>query len=276
MYNTLISADDLRDHYLSEHWRILDCRFRLNDTDAGRRMYEAGHLPGALYVHLDNDLSERVVPGITGRHPLPSPDDAAALFSRLGIDDQTQVVAYDDAGGAIAARVWWMLQWLGHDAAAVLNGGLPAWTQKFPLSRAEVSVTPRKFFPRLRENWTLDGDAIASIRQHKEWVLVDSRTEERYRGQNEPIDPIAGHIPGAVNAPHPENVGSDGLFKEADVLKAQFEAVTGGRPAEKTVFYCGSGVTACRNILAYRVAGLGAARLYPGSWSEWITRNSDT
>lgn len=273
MFDTLISAETLH-HYLDDpDWRIVDCRFQLDDPEAGRRAYQENHIPGALYVHLDEDLSGPIIPGQTGRHPLPAVDEATALFSRLGIDKDVQVVVYDDKGGAIAARLWWMLRWLGHEAVAVLDGGLSVWDAKgFPLDSELPAIPPRTFIPQEQAGWILHADQVEAIREQDEWVLIDSRTPERYRGEHEPIDPVAGHIPGARNAPHPATTQEEGTYRSPGELREHFSEVTDRQPAERTVFYCGSGVTACRNILAYKIAGLGDARLYPGSWSEWITR----
>lgn len=273
MFDTIISAKDLHQHLHDPSWRVVDCRFQLDDTEAGRRAYQAGHIPGALYAHLDEDLSGPIIPQKTGRHPLPSVAETEALFSRLGIDRKVQVVVYDDKGGAIAARLWWMLRWLGHEAVAVLDGGWSAWIARaYPVEENVPNVAPRTFVAQERTDWTLNADEVEAIRQDEDWALIDSRTPERYRGEQEPIDPVAGHIPGARNAPHPETVGPEGTYRSAEELRAHFQQVAGKRPAEQTVFYCGSGVTACRNILAYKAAGLGDARLYPGSWSEWIWR----
>lgn len=271
MFTTLIQPSDVFAHRNDPDWRFLDCRFRLDDTNEGRRLYEAGHLPGALYVHLDEDLSGPVVPRETGRHPLPSVEEAVALFSALGIDEHVQVVAYDDMGGAIAARVWWMLHWLGHQAAAVLNGGLPAWVAAgYELSTEVTSVNRRTFQPRASKKRMLTAEEVDRIRGKADWRVIDSRTPERYRGEEEPIDPVAGHIPGAKNAPHPETIGPDGRFKSSEELRKHFADLTGEASSGQTVFYCGSGVTACRNLLAYQEAGLGDAVLYAGSWSDWI------
>jgi thiosulfate/3-mercaptopyruvate sulfurtransferase len=271
MFTTLIQASDVYAHRNDPNWRFLDCRFRLGDTDEGRRLYKAGHLPGALYVHLDEDLSGPVVAGETGRHPLPSVAEAVKLFSALGIDEQVQVVAYDDMGGAIAARVWWMLHWLGHEAAAVLNGGIAAWEAAgYVLEAEQPRVTPRTFSVRGSKKQVVSAEDVDRIRGKGGWRVIDSRTPERYRGEEEPIDPVAGHIPGAKNAPHPETIGADGQFKSAEELRKHFSDIIGETSSEQTVFYCGSGVTACRNLLAYQEAGLGDAALYAGSWSDWI------
>lgn len=271
MYKTLISPTELQQHYQPGNWVIVDCRFDLSDTDAGRRAYEAGHIPGAVYAHLDNDLSGEIVPGKTGRHPLPTIEEAVALFSLWGIDESVQVVAYDDKGGGIASRLWWMLRWLGHDAVAVLDGGWPAW-QAAGLANAQApaSVRPRQFKVKASILDTADAAKVDEVRQGSDYIVVDSRAAERYRGEVEPIDPVAGHIPGAINLPFPENL-SDGKFLSSEALKERFESALGGKAPEKVIFYCGSGVTACHNLLAYAHAGLGDAVLYPGSWSEWIT-----
>ncbi len=271
MFTTLLQPSDAFAHRNDPNWRFLDCRFRLGDTNAGRRLYEAGHLPAAVYVHLDEDLSGPVVPGETGRHPLPSVAEAVALFGALGIDEQVQVVAYDDMGGAIAARVWWMLHWLGHEAAAVLNGGIAAWEDAgYALTTAVEKVQPRTFRAKDSKKQMLSAEEVDRIRGKADWRVIDSRTPERYRGEEEPIDPVAGHIPGAKNAPHPETIGPDGQFKSSEELRQHFANLIGETSSGQTVFYCGSGVTACRNLLAFQEAGLGDALLYAGSWSDWI------
>ena len=271
MYNTLISAEDLLNISENQHTRILDCRFRLGDTNAGRKMFAEGHIPGAQYIHLDDDLSGPIISGQTGRHPLPSIAQATDLWSRLGIDETVQVVVYDDVGGAIAARAWWMLRWLGHENVAVLNGGLAAWISLGGTLQQEImTVSFREFKANEQKGWIVNVEELEQLRQNTQWAIVDSRTPERYRGEKEPIDPIAGHIPDALNAPHPNTIGTDGVFKSVEELAELYKDYGLPNDSEKTVFYCGSGVTACRNILAYSVAGHGIARLYAGSWSEWI------
>ncbi|MCB0631654.1 MAG: sulfurtransferase [Saprospiraceae bacterium] len=271
MYTTLISAKALQEHLSDKNCLIVDCRFDLNDTSAGRRAYEEAHIPGAVYVHLDDDLSGTIIPGVTGRHPLPSIEKLTELFSLWGIDDNVQVIAYDDKGGGIASRLWWMLRWLGHQAVAVLDGGWPAWVAaSYPVSNLPASLRPRMFTARPQADLQVDADIVDKIRTDPNFTVVDSRAAERYRGEVEPIDPVAGHIPGAINLPFPENLKS-GTFLDAAQLKERFEKALAGKAPEQIVFYCGSGVTACHNILAYAHAGLGNAVLYPGSWSEWIT-----
>lgn len=276
MFRTLISAEQLAGRLNDTGWRIVDCRFSLADTGAGRTAYAAGHIPGAVYAHLDEDLSSPIVPGQTGRHPLPDRDQLIARLSAWGIDEHTQVVAYDDNSGMAASRLWWLLRSLGHDRVAVLDGGFAAWTAipGAPLTTELPAPQPRTFRPRPPTGHAVDAAQVAQLRLDPDWVLVDSREDFRYRGESEPIDPVAGHIPGAVNAFFMENLDEQSRFLSSGQLRERFRPLLGKRPAEKAVFYCGSGVSACHNILAMAHAGLGEATLYPGSWSEWITDES--
>jgi thiosulfate/3-mercaptopyruvate sulfurtransferase len=268
MFTTLISADELARVLAELHIRVVDCRFSLGDSGAGRRAYSAGHIPGAVYAHLGDDLSGPIEPGKSGRHPLPDPDRLAARLGSWGIGNRTQVVAYDDQSGAMAARLWWMLRWLGHDAVAVLDGGFQAW--QGPVS-SEPSAPPRaRFSPRLRPELAVDLGAVERLREQGDHVLLDARAPERYRGEVEPIDPVAGHIPGARSLPLTENLEA-GRFGEPDAVKRRLLSVIGSAAPERAIAYCGSGVTACHLILAAEHAGLPGLRLYPGSWSEWIT-----
>lgn len=271
-YTTLISAAELAGHLHDPAWIVIDCRFSLADTERGRRDYLAAHIPGALYARLDEDLSGPLIAGQTGRHPLPDSELFARKLGGWGIGDDVQVVAYDDSTGGIAARLWWMLRWLGHDAVAVLDGGWAQWTRKeLPVRASPESNPARRFEAMPRPEMLVSSAAVETMSQDRQPALFDSRTADRYRGENETIDPVAGHIPGAISAPYPENIGLDGLFLPRDELRARFEALLGNRPAEEAVFYCGSGVTAAQNLLAIAHAGLGQARLYAGSWSQWIT-----
>jgi len=270
-YETVISVEDLAARVGHPEWAVVDCRFSLGDVEKGRRDYVAAHVPGAVYAHLDEDLSSPVIPGTTGRHPLPDVEAIARTLSSWGVDEKVQVVAYDDAGGAIAARLWWILQWLGHHGAAVLDGGWPRWKGcDRPVREGVESRPPRTFTPRPRSERLVQASEVEAIRSDPAWRLVDSREVERFRGEVEPIDPVAGHIPGALNAPHPKVADAEGTFLSRDDLRSHFRSLLGDVPPAHTVFYCGSGVTAARNLLAYAHAGLGDARLYPGSWSEWI------
>lgn len=273
MYTTLIKVEDLYQHFQKANWAVIDCSFSLADTEAGRNNYQKEHIPGALYAHLDDDLSSPVIPGKTGRHPLPAIEEVVALFSSWGIDENTQVVVYDDKSGAIAVRLWWMLRWMGHQNVAVLDGGWQKWKQaNYPTASGMEHRTPSIFVPKADHNLALTVEEVSN--RASTTTLIDARTSERYRGEMEPIDPIAGHIPGALNYPHPENIGADGLWLSPNDIRIQIEQVLGAMPGNDVVFYCGSGVTACRNILAFEYAGLGKARLYPGSWSGWIADGS--
>jgi len=267
MYTTLVSTEQLNSH-LNE-WLILDCRFDLGDTEAGRRAFAAGHIPGAFYLHMDEDLSSPVTEE-TGRHPLPNPERLANRLAALGLSAGRQVVVYDDMGGAMAARLWWLLRWMGHDAVAVLNGGFPAWLgDGMEVSHSPVMVQSGDFEAHMKPDHALDAIDVQQQLSDQLITLVDARGEARFRGEQEPIDPVAGHIPGALNRPLTDNL-LDGLFKPAGVLHAEWTELLAGRSAEQIVHMCGSGITACHNQLAMEVAGLAGSRIYPGSWSEWI------
>ena len=270
---TLISPTELVPHLSEPYWIVVDCRFALADPNQGRASYEAFHIPGSVYAHLNDDLSGPIHIGVTGRHPLPTPEAAAATFGRLGIAPGMQVVAYDDAGGALAAaRLWWMLRWLGHDAAAVLDGGWQRWQREnLPIKTGKESRPVQNFIHRPRPEIVVSTDQVEAIRHKSTYKLFDARAAERFRGENETIHPVAGHIPGAISAPYAENLTSEGVFRSPEELRARFTALLGSVPIENVVMYCGSGVTANHNLLALQIAGLGEAKLYPGSWSEWIT-----
>lgn len=272
IYTTLISTEDLANYLGDDNWVIVDCRFALTNTEQGRREYEQGHIAGAVYAHLDEDLSGPIISGKSGRHPLPAPAEFGRTLSNWGITNDTQVVAYDGAGGGVAARLWWMLRWLGHEAVAVLDGGWSRWqSEGRPARSGAESNEPRPFSPKPRPELVLDAGRINEIRADSSYRLLDARGADRYRGENETLDPVAGHIPGAQPLPFAGNLGEDSAFLPVEELARRFEAVLGDTPPEQTVFYCGSGVTAAHNVLAMLHAGLGEARLYPGSWSEWIT-----
>ncbi len=269
MFTTLISTADLAAHLADPAFVLVDVRHDLTQPEAwGESAYREGHLPGARFVHLDRDLSAPKT-GRNGRHPLPGAGACAELFGRLGIDATKQVVAYDQGSGMYAARLWWMLRALGHDAVAVLDGGFAAWTREGrPVATATPAVTRATFVARPRAS-SLDAPAVAASLAARSLLLVDARARERYLGDVEPLDPVAGHIPGALNRPYAENLDAEGRFKAAGTLAAEFGALLGGRTPAGVVHYCGSGVSACHNLLAMAHAGLDGARLYPGSWSEW-------
>ncbi len=271
LQHTLVTAEELARHLHDPSWAIFDCRFDLTRPGWGEEAYLEGHIPGALYVHLERDLSAEPM-GTNGRHPLPSDDVLAALFSRLGIGDDDQVVAYDDKGGPYAARLWWTLRYLGHEAAAVLDGSLPAWQEAgLPLRTDRESRPPARFMPRPRPEMRVSVGEILAHLGDPRWPLLDARAPERYRGEQEPYDPVAGHIPGARNRFWKDNLDARGRFLPAAELRRQYEALLDGAPAADLVVYCGSGVTACHDLLALEAAGLEGARLYPGSWSEWCS-----
>jgi thiosulfate/3-mercaptopyruvate sulfurtransferase len=269
MFTTLVSASDLAAHLDDAGWVVCDCRHDLADTGAGRRAYAESHIPGARFVHLDEDLSARKT-GRNGRHPLPDPDKFARRLGELGIDNAKQVVAYDASGGYYAARLWWMLRWLGHDAAAVLDGGWEAWVRAGnPATPQLPQCKPATWIPRLRPELALDAAAVAATLGKTRPLLLDARSPDRYRGENETLDPVAGHIPGAVNRFFKRNLDAAGGFKSPPALRQEFEVLVGAVAPSDVVHYCGSGVTACHNLLAMEIAGLTGSRLYPGSWSEW-------
>jgi thiosulfate/3-mercaptopyruvate sulfurtransferase len=264
MATTLIDVQTVADHLQQPDWVIVDCRFNLANTAAGEAAYRQSHIPGAVYAHLDRDLSG---PPVTdkGRHPLPTPAALTLLFGRLGIDEKKQVIAYDNNNGMAAARLWWLLRYMGHPAVAVLDGGWPAWQEAGFPTRSGVEPAEKTLFTGApRSEWVVGLAEVPDLP-----LVVDSREPARYRGEMEPIDPRAGHIPGAVSYYYQQNIDQNGRFLPAGQIRRQLEAVLGDtQPAEAT-FYCGSGVSACINLLAMAHAGLGNGRLYAGSWSEW-------
>jgi len=271
----LISPSQLRERldHPSAKTLVADCSFELSDPAAGRRAYETGHVPGAIYIHLEAVLSATKT-GRNGRHPLPERARFADAMAALGADDDTLVVGYDNAGGMYAARLWWMLRWAGHGAAAVLDGGVAAWrAEGGPLVAAEPAARRRGTF-RLREGLvrTADYAAVKANLDGGERLVLDARAPDRFRGENETLDPVGGHIPGARNRLFRDNLAADGRFKPAAQLRAEFDRLLDGRPATAVISQCGSGVTACHNLLAMEVAGLPGAALYPGSWSEWCAQ----
>jgi thiosulfate/3-mercaptopyruvate sulfurtransferase len=269
MFSTLISAQDLAQHASDPNWLVVDCRFDLAQPDSGERAYREGHIPGAVYAHLDRDLSSPITKH-TGRHPLPDPNELAKRLGAWGVSRDTQVIAYDADTGAYAARLWWLLRWVGHEAVAVLDGGLRAWREAgLPLTSEIPKRSPTRFEPHPdRGAWLSAEEVAAKLRDG--WRLLDARAPERFAGKVEPIDPIAGHIPGAVNHPLTTNLGSNGRFLNAEELRNRYSASQAGVIDDRTIAMCGSGVTACHLLLAMEIAGKKGARLYAGSWSEWI------
>jgi thiosulfate/3-mercaptopyruvate sulfurtransferase len=274
IFRTLIDAASLRGLMGDAGLAVVDCRFDLNDPESGRRAYLRGHIPGARYADLNKDLSAPVSLS-SGRHPLPSPRDFAAKLDKLGIGNHAQVVAYDDSSGSFAARLWWMLRWVGLESAAVLDGGLEAWVAEGgALASGEETAVPAanrsRFLPRVDAAAVVDSAEVASLLRNPRRLLVDARAAERYAGVIEPIDAVAGHIAGAVNHPFTSNLGPEGRFLPAAELRRRWEERLAGREPRAVAAMCGSGVTACHNLLSLEVAGLRGAKLYAGSWSEWI------
>ena len=274
MFTTLVSAEDLAGHLDDPAWVVCDCRHDLADYGAGRRAYSEAHIPGARFVHLDEDLSGPKT-GHNGRHPLPHPLTLALRLGALGIDSTHQVVAYDASGGCFAARLWWMLRWVGHARVAVLDGGWQAWTGGgHPVTAERPSVTPTAYTLRPQPDLAVDAAYVAAHLHDPDVAVLDARSPDRFRGENETLDPVAGHIPGAVNRFFKLNLDDSGRFKPAEDLKREIAGVLGGCDARGVVHQCGSGVTACHNLLAMEHAGLPGSRLYPGSWSEWVSDRS--
>jgi thiosulfate/3-mercaptopyruvate sulfurtransferase len=269
MFTTLVDPATLRAHLDDPSWVVLDARFDLAAPSRGEALYREGHVPGARYVSLDAHLSGTKT-GSNGRHPLPAPEVAAARFGQLGISRGTQVVVYDADVGSYAARAWWMLRWLGHQAVAVLDGGFAAWVQAgLPVSTETRPWAPAEFVAGVDESRRVPAADVLAHLGDPARVLVDARAPDRFRGENETLDPVGGHIPGAINRFFQLNLAADKRFKPADVLRAEWTQALGGSDASRLVMYCGSGVTACHNLLALEHAGLSGARLFPGSWSEW-------
>ncbi|WP_367155042.1 sulfurtransferase [Methylomonas sp. HYX-M1] len=270
-YTTLISASELARRINKPDWLVFDCRFSLADPEAGARAYRQGHIPNARYADLNRQLS-KPVNSYSGRHPLP---DFAALTKQLGawgVGNRSQVVVYDDAGGAFAGRLWWLLRSMGHETVAVLDGGIQQWQkQQLPLTTILPKVVASQFRCYLNSEAWLSARQVENGLAARTLTLIDARTPERYLGRKEPIDPVAGHVPKALNRPFQANLTPEGLFLPAARLKREFQALIGSYAATQTAHMCGSGVTACHNVLAMEVAGLPGSKLYAGSWSEWIT-----
>ena len=265
----LIKAEELAKHLDDPDWVVIDTRHDMVDVEKGRKAYAAGHIPGAFFLHTDDDLSGTKT-GANGRHPLPPLDVFATKINACGITPRTQVVIYDDLAGNFAVRLWWMLRWLGHDKAALLDGGFPLWAKEGRPVDAKVPA-PRKgdFLPKPHLGATVDVHFVDRFRESPEIVLLDARAPERFKGLQEAIDPVAGHIPGAVNRFWQKNLNPDATFKPAKQLRAEYDELLGARDHARVVHMCGSGVTACHNLFAMELAGLPAGRLYVGSWSEW-------
>lgn len=268
-HTTLITAAELAASHTDPAWLLADCRFELGKPDAGRKAWLAGHIAGAIYVDLERDLSAPVT-AATGRHPLPAIEDFVATLSHMGVTDRTQVVCYDGGSGAYAARLWWMLRYVGHDAVAVLDGGFAAWVEEGRPVSIEAALRPTsRFVARPRPEMLIDAAGVATALARGE-RLVDVRGAERFTGAVEPLDAVAGHVPGAVNLPYLSNLDARGRFLPPAALAERWRLATGGAAGSDAICMCGSGVTACQQLLALETAEITGARLYAGSWSEWI------
>lgn len=275
-FDSIVSVEWLAERLGRPDIVIADCRFDLTDSEAGRQAYERDHIPGAIYFDLERDLSRPAHPSHAGsaptggRHPLPTVEEMTTLFSAAGIGDGVTVVCYDDQNGGIAGRLWWMLRYLGHERVALLDGGYKAWRAAGkPVASKVIQPVPRQFVPRLQPNMLATMDEVRSASATWRAIIVDSRAPERYRGEVEPLDPVAGHIPGAVNFPWQGNVGPDGLMLDADALAQRFASMKENK--EAVIVHCGSGVTGCLNVLALERAGVSGVKLYVGGWSEWCS-----
>lgn len=269
-FTTLIDVDTVARHLSDASFVIFDCRHDLAKPEWGSEAYGLSHLPDARFAHLDKNLSAPKT-GKNGRHPLPKAEDFARWLGLMGVANDTQVVCYDSAGGSYSSRLWWMMRWVGHTRVATMDGGWDAWIDAGrPVTSVVPETRPADFSMRLQPHAAVDAGAVLTNIQTKSFTVVDARANDRFRGQNEIIDPIAGHIPGALNRFFKDNLDAQGRFKSAGVLKAEFESLLAGRPPSQIIHQCGSGVTACHNALAMEIAGMPGSKVYPGSWSEWI------
>lgn len=273
-FTTLIDAATLAAQLTRDDLVLFDCRAELGDVRWGEAQFAAGHLPGAQFLHLDRDLSGPITPG-SGRHPMPDPHLFAARLGALGVGEACQVVAYDQGPGAYAARLWWLMRWIGFRDVAVLDGGIAAWRAAgLPLESTVRTPRARTLTAKPDMQALVSSADLMDLRQRPGNLLIDARGAERFAGRNETIDPVAGHVPGARNHPFTANLGADGKFLPADELRRRFGMLLGSQPPSALISMCGSGVTACHTLLALEHAGLGGARLYAGSWSEWIRDSS--
>ncbi|MCQ4311842.1 sulfurtransferase [Pseudomonas stutzeri] len=269
----LISPEHLSKRLQQSGLRILDCRFALDDAGYGRHSYAEAHIPGARYADLESDLSGEIIPGVTGRHPLPRPHELVEKFRNWGLHNDSDIVLYDDGPGAFAARAWWLLAWLGkRDGVYLLDGGFKAWREAgLPLDASVPADRVGSFSGHPDDSLIIEAAQLSNRLETPELTLIDARALPRFLGEVEPIDPVGGHIPGASCVPFTENLDATGRFLQPDQLRSRFDQLLTDRSPESLVAYCGSGVTACHNLFALCLAGYPLAKLYPGSWSEWIT-----
>jgi len=270
-FNSIVDADIVYTHHTDPHWRIVDCHYNLQCHDEGLDLYRREHIPNAVYAHLKNDLASPSTP-TSGRHPLPDIEKFKRLLGSWGINQQTQVVVYDNANGSFAARLWWLLKWLGHSKVAVLDGGFNQWKLRgYPVTSDIPHYAASQFAGRPDMTMLVSSNEIAMQLPKANITLIDVRDPERYYGVTEPIDNVAGHIPNAINVPWKTNLDSQGRFLPRALLTRQYRHLLHQQNPQQTVFMCGSGVTACHSLVALAFAGIEGARLYAGSWSEWIT-----
>jgi len=269
-YTSLISAEETLKHIDDPLWRIVDCRFDLKDKELGFKKYVTSHIPNAVYADLKKDLSSPVSP-TSGRHPLPSIPAMVQKLSDWGIDSTVQVIVYDDAFGSFAGRLWWILNWLGHENVAVLNGGMSYWGKmKYPVTTEVPQILSRRFESNPDMSMIADVSSIEKMPSSNKITLIDVRDPERFQGLAEPIDKIAGHVPGAINIPWKSNIDENGLYLPPSQLEILYRDIIDSQNLNDVVFMCGSGVTACHSLVAMKYMGKKGSKLYPGSWSEWI------
>ncbi len=269
-YNTIISAQELKPIIDQDNVRVFDCRFNLKDPQGGLKSYQSGHLPMAQFADMDTQLSSAMTE-TSGRHPLPDADVFLAQLQSWGINNDTQVIAYDDISGAFAARLWWMMRWMGHSKVAVLNGGMKQWDlQGFPLDQENVEYAAGNFSGTANMEWLVDIGTVQTELEANRITLIDARAADRFTGRDKNTDPVPGHIPAAHNLPFSGNLASSGLFETADVINQRFANIIQDQPLTNVVNMCGSGVTACHNLLAQAIAGIPPTKIFIGSWSQWI------
>lgn len=270
-YTTIVSPELLEQHLQDPDWIVFDCRFSLADKDYGQTAWDQHHIPGSRFVDLEHDLSGEITHS-TGRHPLPSPGELLDKLTKLGLKNDAQIIVYDDAFGSMAVRLWWSLRWLGHNSVALLDGGYPRWKrEERPISDEKPLIEPGQFVAHLNNDAWVDRRFVEGCLNDTSRQLIDARGEDRFAGERDPLDPVKGHIPGALNRPFEDNLDLAGNFLPANELREEFVELLGKTPPEQVVHTCGSGVTCCHNMLAMEIAGLSGSRTYIGSWSEWIT-----
>ncbi len=274
-FTTIISAAELAQHLDNPDWAVVDARFVLTNPNQGERDYRAGHIPGAVYAHLERDLSSPQIVGQTGRHPLPALESLVQTLSQWGIDSATQVVVYDDFSAVYAGRLWLLLRWLGHDAVAVLDGDWRQWRQEGrPVCSGTETRTPRTFVPHPRPELLVTAAEIEARLGDPALRLFDARAADRFRGENETLDAVGGHIPGARSAPYADNLDSKGRMLPPEQLRSRYTQLLGDSAVEEAIFYCGSGVSVAHDLIAVQHAGLPLPRVYAGSWSDWISNDT--